>query len=121
MSIGKRGYVDADSCAARSPASAARWTGQRDSFPWWPAKEFYPMDQRGAVMAYHGKRVDPSQSGSRPHGMLSRPVTGLGRNEPSRGEYAVGEPKPSAPADQAANLPTRHPRSRKLRRGHHPC
>jgi len=52
--------------------------------------------------------------------MLPRPVTCLGCDEPSRGEYTIGQPKPDAPADKAAKLSPRHPRSRKLSRGHNP-
>jgi hypothetical protein len=97
MSSGKRSDMSADSRPARSPAHAARWTGQRDGFPWWTAEQFYPMDERGAVMAYRCNRADPSQSGSGLHGMLPRPVTCLDCDEPSRGEYAMSQPKPSAP------------------------
>jgi len=120
MPIGERGYVDTDSRPARSPARAARRTGQRDSFLWWPAEQVDPMEERGAVVAYHCNRADPSQSGGSLHGMLPRPVTRLGRDQLSRGEYAMGQPKPSAPPDKAVELPTRHPRRRKFTRGHHP-
>ncbi len=79
------------------------------------------MDERSAVMAYHGNRTNPSsQSDGGPHGMLPRPVTCLGCDEPSRGEYAMGQPKPNALPNKAVNLSTRHSRCRKLRCRHHP-
>jgi hypothetical protein len=78
------------------------------------------MDERSAVVTYHGNRTDPGQGGGGPHGVLPRPVTCLRRDELSRGEYAVGQPTPGAPSDQAAKLSPRHSRCRKLRRRHHP-
>jgi hypothetical protein len=70
-------------------------------------------------MAYRSNRTDPGQSGSGLHGMLPCPVACLGCDELGRGKYAMGQPKPDAAPDKAANLSPRHPRSRKFGRSHH--
>ena len=77
------------------------------------------MYGRRAVMARYRTRAAYGQRSGNLHSLFARRVTCLRGNNFSRGEHAMGQPTPNTPTDKAAKLSPRHPRGRKLRRGHH--
>ena len=77
------------------------------------------MYGRRAVMARYRVRAAYGQRGGHLHSVFARRVTVLRGDNFGWGEHAMGQPAPSTPTDKAAKLSPRHPRGRKLRRGHH--
>jgi hypothetical protein len=71
-------------------------------------------------MAGHRARATHDQRSGDPYSVFAGRVTCLRGDKFGRGEHAMRQPKPSTPPNKAVELPGRHPRSRKFRRGHHP-
>jgi hypothetical protein len=71
-------------------------------------------------MARYRTRATHDQRGGNPGNMLSCPVTCFPGDGFGRDVHTAGQPNPVASPDEAVKLSPRHPRSRKLRRSHHP-
>jgi hypothetical protein len=112
--------MEADPRASGPAAGGAGRTGQRHRLARFTSEQFQRMHGRRAVMARYRVRTAYGQRSGNLHGVFARRVTCLLGDNLSRGEHAVGQPTPSSPPNQAAKLPPRYPRGRKLGRGHHP-